>query len=257
MSAADQFDFLKGSGPYIQEIETLFGLGDEESGNLWRQISGLVMALRVLMDWQKKLKKAGSSRKSGLQSLRRIKTHLDGLDDALVNADPQTGLIIPAIYGGDENAHPSALAVLLGKPVPTRFFTHPSGEAIGDYQDSSGVRLWPGLQALFGIGQEPEEGLLPLLLLLDFLKKPLDRLLELEKHYKGGTPRNQYRNAFLWELSFLFEKYMGEPATATPSGRFILFCDLVFNAVGGNTRGLEKAAERILRSRREFAPDAP
>lgn len=258
MSAASEFDFIKGLDKYIEEVEAVFALEDDKSAYLWIKILKVVLALRVLNKWQRGLKREGASRRNVLQSLRRISKHLNGLREEFMNADPQTELLLLAAYGEEEQQHHgSGVAVLLGKPVPTRLLTQLTEEETRYDVENWMTKLWPLLQALSDTGNGPAEGLIPLILFVSLLEQPINRLLEMEKHYTGGAPGSQYRNAFLWELSFLFEEYVGETATTTPSGRFMLFCDLIFNAVGANTDGLEKAVERILRLRKESGALSP
>jgi len=56
MSASDKFSFVKGLDRHIQEIETVFGLKDEQSTDLWIEILVIIFLLRILQKWQSELK---------------------------------------------------------------------------------------------------------------------------------------------------------------------------------------------------------
>lgn len=96
-----------------------------------------------------------------------------------------------------------------------------------------------------------ESGVQWLVDILESMKRPIEQILDFEQHIPYGAPGNQPRNIAIYFLALRFEQIFGQVPTSTPSGRFVLLCELALDAIGLRTEGLEKAVARILRSRRE------
>jgi hypothetical protein len=78
------------------------------------------------------------------------------------------------------------------------------------------------------------------------LNAHLARYLQIERANKGGAPGLFYRNYVIDELIPFFRDARGKDATPTPTGDFVLLCELVVTAIGLDGTGVEKAAERRL-----------
>jgi hypothetical protein len=78
------------------------------------------------------------------------------------------------------------------------------------------------------------------------LNEPLARLLEIERQNEGGAPGKLYRNYVIQELARIYRNVSEALPTSTPRGGFVTMCELVLNAVGLETDGVEKAVGRIL-----------
>jgi hypothetical protein len=55
------------------------------------------------------------------------------------------------------------------------------------------------------------------------------------------------RNFAIRDLGRVYSDTFGEPPTCTPNGRFMLLCQLVLDALGVDSKGLENAVQRVLR----------
>ena len=80
---------------------------------------------------------------------------------------------------------------------------------------------------------------------------PMRMLLELKPRKRRGSPGRSLRNAIIRELAEAYEEVVGEIPTSTPTGRFMLLCQLTLDALGVDNAGLESAVQRTLHDLKE------
>lgn len=61
-----------------------------------------------------------------------------------------------------------------------------------------------------------------------------------------GSPGKFYRNAAVEHLVPVYGIIFNKKATSTPGGQFVLFCELILQAIGLEVDGVEKAVQRVL-----------
>jgi hypothetical protein len=83
---------------------------------------------------------------------------------------------------------------------------------------------------------------------LTAISKPVSSQLELERANQGGREQLFYRNYLIQELGRSFSEIFGTHPTTTKSGRFVILCELVLDAVGYDSTGVDKAVPRILKN---------
>jgi hypothetical protein len=80
------------------------------------------------------------------------------------------------------------------------------------------------------------------------ISKPVSSQLELERANRGGRKPDLYRNYLIQELGRSCPAILGRNATTTKSGRFVMLCEWVIDAVGYDSTGVDKAVPRILKN---------
>ena len=85
------------------------------------------------------------------------------------------------------------------------------------------------------------------LAMIETVRHPIAMLLELEPKKGRGSPGREFRNSVIRDLAKVYAQMLGETPTCTPNGRFVLLCQLVFDALEVDSKGLENAVQRVLR----------
>jgi hypothetical protein len=83
---------------------------------------------------------------------------------------------------------------------------------------------------------------------LTAISKPVSSQVELERAFRGGRKPDLYRNYLIQELGRSCPAILGRNATTTKSGRFVMLCEWVIDAVGYDSTGVDKAVPRILKN---------
>ena len=86
------------------------------------------------------------------------------------------------------------------------------------------------------------------LAMIEAVRRPIAMLLELEPKRPRGSPGREFRNSVIRDLAKVYTDTLDEAPTCTPNGRFMLLCQLVFDALEVDSKGLENAVGRVLRS---------
>jgi hypothetical protein len=260
VSEFSQISFRLPKEREIDEIGKALGLDEKQCTKLLLNVASLTLIMAMFKRMEKQGEEEGKPRSYTIEKLRCIVKHLRAVRDELVTTSPQLITLLRIAYGDSTYvADHNATALLLGKPLPMRMLTGLTEKE--HLYNAKTWRLsedtWTSLCKLTGCDPGEESADLPVVMAIDTLLHPLEILLVLEQHYKGGARGNPYRNAYIWELTFLYEKLFCVSPTPTPGGRFVLFCDLILNAVGIGTDGLEKAVERVLQQRKSNSKPLP
>jgi hypothetical protein len=86
--------------------------------------------------------------------------------------------------------------------------------------------------------------------LIEALREPLERALQMEKRHRGGRPPDVERNYVVSELAAEWEANQGNPAPSGKTGPFITACNNAFIELGLDTGGLAERISRVLVRRR-------
>ncbi|WP_460452381.1 hypothetical protein [Alsobacter sp. SYSU BS001988] len=87
--------------------------------------------------------------------------------------------------------------------------------------------------------------------LLNAVKAPAERMLELEQPPRGGRPPDSDRRVVLGLASEAYVKRTGERATVSRTGPFFRYCAEVMEALGLDTDTLDEFAPKVMRRDRK------
>ena len=229
------------------EIDRTLHLDADGSEQLWRKVAQLVSDINRHEAFQAEMAQ-GRSRKERLSYIKTLSSLLAKLESHLTDRDPNTDAVLRRQLGetiGELLSHRGFEQLIQTSPgygLSSRF---PSARE--DISRDDGLyRAYEQemLPRRISLAQERTSRLL--IALAHALNEPLARLLEIERQNKGGAPGKLYRNYVIQELAPIYQNARGKVPTTTPGGGFATMCELVLDAIGLETDGVEKAVGRVL-----------
>ncbi len=191
--------------------------------------------------------KRGRNRRQQLAYIRRLSRLFTQLEEVLDDRDLNTDRIIRQLLAPD-----------LGEILSLRGISRLAGMSISS---SVSHRILTSRAATRRAGPyeaiEDEiehrrravaEEIAPTLMLklVRALNTHLARFLQIQRTNKGGAPGLLYRNYVIDELAVFFRDVQGKKPTPTPTGEFVLLCELIVAVIGLNASGIDKAVARRL-----------
>lgn len=203
----------------------------------------------------------GRGRKETNKHFRNISKALRKLETIICDDDPNSNKTLSELFGRE-------LADLLGNRGLARLLPgHPGPQppSIHDLDSHESERHDGPYEALddghyLSERERIARSAAPMLLqsLAAALNQPLNQFLEVRRQAKGGNPGLRYRNYVVQQLAILYRNVFKQKPTGTRpgqlpknaqfirTGRFVLLCELILDAYGMDTTGVEKAVDRTL-----------
>jgi hypothetical protein len=237
----------------VAKIVEIFSLNDHQAASVSELLRDLVDALHTQESTRESLN-ASAPKSQSLARLHRIQSALSEAAQGLREADRRTALLLnfACDYRASTRTRNAVIKVLLKDMLLLDSWRQ---------QTLSDVPYEGPLELLNELPEHKREWLAErgqemMLTLVESLRQPIERILEVERHTRCGAPGKPHRNFAICCLAHRFEPIFGRAPTATPSGPFVLFCELCLEAIGLDTVGAEKAVQSVLRSQKKFACEA-
>jgi hypothetical protein len=191
--------------------------------------------------------KRGRNRRQQLAHIRRLSRLFTHLEEVLDDRDLNTDRIIRRLLASDLGGFLSLRGISrLGKTsinpsVSDRIRTSRAATSRAGPYEAFENEIASQRRAV-------AEDIAPKLLLelVRALNAQLTRFLEVQRANKGGAPGLLYRNYVVDELASFFHTVLKKKPTPTPTGKFVLLCELIVTAIGLDGTGIERAVQRRL-----------
>jgi hypothetical protein len=191
--------------------------------------------------------KRGRNRRQQLAHIRRLSRLFTQLEEVLGDRDLNTDRIIRQLLASDlgELLSLRGISRLAGIPISSsvshRILTSRAATSRAGPAEAIEDEIEHRRRAV-------AEEIAPTLMLklVRALNTHLARFLQIQRTNKGGAPGLLYRNYAIDELAEFFRDVRGKEPTPTPTGEFVLICELVLTAIGLDGTGIERAVERRL-----------
>ena len=230
----------------VAKIAEVLGLDDHQAAKVSRLLHDLVDTLHA-QEATRDLLNASAPKSQSLARLHRSQAALSEAAEELRGADRRTVLLLRAACGYRDSTLRAWIKMLLNDAL---FLDSWRQQTPSDVPDQGPLELLNEVpeQTRKSLAERGEEMMLAL---VESIKQPVDKILEVERRTRCGAPGKPHRNFSISCLAHRFESIFGRAPTPTPSGSFVLFCELCLDAIGLDTVGVEKAVQSVLRAARE------
>jgi hypothetical protein len=221
-------------------------LDRRQAALLWRAVERIADQIRRHGAWREQPNVG--SRQGALRCLRRMSRQLRAVCELLEGADETTDAFVRSACADVLGRLLSNTAMREVRGRPFDLGSDPSELVASARLSGEDIDRFVERESVFRrtrIARREARGLV--LGLLQAIDESIGALLAIERQNRGGSPGKLYRNHAVQELAPVYRALWNEAPTSTPGGRFVLLCELVLDALGLETDGLDAAVSRLLR----------
>jgi hypothetical protein len=219
---------------HIVEIAQTLGLPNEQAATLHSAISFIVRKVRTLQETKERF----GPDSPAVAGLRRISRHLTNAERDLQAADPLIKEVLNSAYLNLGRK----LAKARRDPWLDKVSIHHRGEYDKYAKPFSGT-----YEEIFKARKRDDEEVPDT---IHNVKSSITSITNILGKRRVGSPGRVYRNAALEYLVPVYAVIFDKKPTSTAGGQFLLFCELILQAIGLDARGLDKAVAQVLKELR-------